>query len=72
MTIAWQVYAIARQRHSVQEAAFALGMIGLAQFLPLFALSLFAGDAADRHDRKRINRDLHRDRDRLASACWRP
>ncbi len=54
VTIAWQVYAVARQHHSVQEAAFALGMIGLAQFLPLFALTLFAGDAADRYDRKRI------------------
>ena len=55
VTIAWQVYDMARQRHmSVKQAALLLGMIGLAQFLPLFALSLFAGDAADRHDRRRI------------------
>ena len=54
VTIAWQVYALARLHKSVEEAAFALGMIGLAQFLPLFALTLFAGDAADRHDRKKI------------------
>ena len=39
---------------SVAEASFAVGMIGLAQFLPLFALTLVAGDAADRHDRRRI------------------
>ncbi len=55
VTIAWQVYDMARQRHmGVKQAALLLGMIGLAQFLPLFALSLFAGDAADRHDRRRI------------------
>ncbi len=55
VTIAWQVYDMARQRHtSVEQSALLLGMIGLAQFLPLFALSLFAGDAADRHDRRRI------------------
>lgn len=55
VTIAWQVYAMAREGgSSVGQAAFALGMIGLAQFLPLFALTLIAGDAADRHDRRRI------------------
>lgn len=54
VTIAWQVYAIARHSHSVGEAAFLVGMIGLAQFLPLFALTLIAGDTADRHDRRLI------------------
>ena len=54
VTIAWQVYALARQGASVQQSAFLLGMIGLAQFLPLFVLSLFAGDTADRHDRRTI------------------
>jgi len=55
VTIAWQVYAMAREGgSSVGQAAFALGMIGLAQFLPLFALTLIAGDTADRHDRRRI------------------
>ena len=29
-------------------------MIGLVQFLPLFALTLFAGETADRYDRRRI------------------
>jgi MFS family permease len=56
VTIAWQVYAVARQRTSVESSAFLLGMIGLAQFLPLFAFSLIAGDAADRHDRRGIIR----------------
>jgi MFS family permease len=39
---------------SPAEASFVVGMIGLAQFLPLFALSLVAGETADRHDRRRI------------------
>jgi MFS family permease len=52
--IAWEVYEVARRTMSVAEAAFAVGMIGLAQFLPLFALTLVAGEAADRHDRRRI------------------
>jgi MFS family permease len=54
VTIAWQVYELARHSHSVAESAFAVGMIGLAQFLPLFALTLLAGDTADRANRKTI------------------
>jgi MFS family permease len=52
--IAWEVYETARRTSSVPEAAFAVGMIGLAQFLPLFALTLPAGEIADRLDRRRI------------------
>ena len=54
VVIAWEVYEVARRAMSVAEAAFAVGMIGLAQFLPLFALTLIAGEAADRYDRRRI------------------
>jgi MFS family permease len=56
VTLAWQVYAIARdQLHlSVEAAAFQVGIVGLAQFLPLFALTLNAGAAADRNDRRLI------------------
>jgi MFS family permease len=54
VVIAWEVYELARRTMSLEEAAFAVGMIGLAQFLPLFALTLIAGEAADRHDRRRI------------------
>ena len=54
VTIAWQVYALARLNAGVEQSALMLGLIGLAQFLPLFALSLFAGDTADRHDRRTI------------------
>jgi MFS family permease len=54
IVIAWEVYEVARGTLSVAEAAFAVGMIGLAQFLPLFALTLLAGETVDRHDRRRI------------------
>jgi MFS family permease len=54
VVIAWEVYELARQTMSLAESAFAVGMIGLAQFLPLFALTLVAGETADRHDRRRI------------------
>lgn len=52
--IALQVYDIARRDHDPKVASFYLGMIGLAQFLPMFALVLPAGVLADRRDRKTI------------------
>ena len=55
VTIAWQVYSIARNtHHDVRQAAFAVGMIGLAQFLPVLAMTLPAGEMADRYDRRLI------------------
>jgi MFS family permease len=54
VVIAWEVYEVARRSMSVEQAAFVVGMIGLAQFLPLFALTLVAGEAADRYDRRLI------------------
>jgi MFS family permease len=54
-TIAWQIYALARQGGSdVKEASFTLSMIGLIQFLPVLGLTLFAGQVADHHDRRKI------------------
>jgi MFS family permease len=55
VTIAWQIYAIARATSDVRHAAFAVGMIGLAQFVPLFLLALPAGGMADRYDRRIIS-----------------
>ncbi|WP_020467968.1 MFS transporter [Zavarzinella formosa] len=52
--IAWEVYEIACQSMSVAEASFVVGMIGLAQFLPLFCLTLVAGETADRYNRRLI------------------
>lgn len=54
VTIGWQVYAIARQSRSVEESAFLVGMVGLAQFVPLFLLTLVAGAVADSRDRRPI------------------
>ncbi len=54
VAMGWQMYAIARLDHSVAESAFLVGMIGLAAFLPVFLLTLSAGEVADRHTRKKI------------------
>jgi len=56
VAIGWQVYVMARQTGSVAQGAFMVGMIGLAQFLALLSLTLNAGEAADRLDRKKIMR----------------
>ncbi len=53
--IGWQVYDSAREHgQSVAESAFLLGLMGLAQFLPVFLLSLIGGSIVDRYDRKFI------------------
>jgi len=55
VVIGWQVYDIARTVGlSEKAAALQLGFVGLAQFLPLFALTLPAGLTADRLDRRYI------------------
>jgi len=54
VTIGWQVYSVARHTRSVEESALLVGMVGLAQFVPLFLLSLAAGAMADRRDRRAI------------------
>ncbi len=54
VTIGWQVYAVARLSRTVEQSAFLVGMVGLAQFGPLFFLSLVGGATADRRDRRNI------------------
>lgn len=54
VSLAWIVYDRARQTMDIGESAFLIGMIGLVQFIPILVLSLFAGQAADRFDRKKI------------------
>ncbi len=56
IVIGWQVYDIARETMGVNAAALRLGLIGVVQFVPLFALSLVAGWVADRMDRRWIAR----------------
>jgi MFS family permease len=52
IAIGWQVYNVARLTHTIRESSFLVGMVGLAQFLPLFALVLIAGETADRYERR--------------------
>jgi MFS family permease len=56
VVIGWQVYDIARRTMDLEKAALQLGFIGLVQFVPLFALTLFTGWVADRVDRRVIAR----------------
>ena len=54
VALGWQMYALARRTMNVQESAFLVGMIGLAAFIPVFFLTLPAGEAADRYDRRKV------------------
>ena len=56
VVIGWQAYDLARLSMPTREAAFLLGFLGLAQFLPLFLLSPIVGVVADRMDRRVIAR----------------
>lgn len=49
VAVSWQVY-------DLTNSPFDLGLVGLAQFLPLVSLMLVAGHVADRYDRKSIVR----------------
>ena len=53
IVIGWQVYNLARDVHmmSIKEATFLLGMIGVAQFVPLFLLTPIVGLVADTSSR---------------------
>ena len=54
--IGWQVYDLARATMDPKAAASLLGLIGLAQFVPLLLLTLVVGYVADRIDRRWIAR----------------
>ncbi|WP_129127303.1 MFS transporter [Geomonas oryzae] len=47
VAVGWQIYALT-------GSVFYLGLVGLAQFLPMFMLTLAVGHVADRYDRRRI------------------
>ena len=47
VAVGWQVYALT-------GSAFYLGLVGLAQFLPMFFLTLAVGQVADRSDRRTV------------------
>ena len=56
VVISWQTYDIARADYGMSKsaAAFQLGLLGLAQFVPLLLLTPVAGLAADRFDRRKV------------------
>jgi MFS family permease len=56
--IGYQVYEVARADYgmSIREAAFYLGLVGLAQFVPLLLLTPVAGWVADRFERRLVAR----------------
>src|ERR1700761_5923268 len=47
LAIGWQIY-------DMERTALALGLVGLCQFLPMFLLTLPAGDITDRFNQRRI------------------
>ena len=57
-TIAFQIHGVAVgwQVYALTGSAFYLGLVGLAQFLPMFLLTLAVGHVADRYDRRIIAR----------------
>nr|WP_268237143.1 MFS transporter [Paenibacillus physcomitrellae] len=47
IAISWQMYALTND-------AFKLGLVGLAEFIPMLLLTLIAGQVADRFERRKI------------------
>lgn len=56
--IGYQTYDLARSDYgmSIKQASFQLGLLGLAQFVPLLVLTPVAGWAADRWERRTVYR----------------
>ncbi len=54
--LGYQLYDVARGQYgmSIAQAAFQLGLLGLAQFLPLLLFTPIAGVLADRFDRRTV------------------
>lgn len=55
-SVAWQIQAVAVgwQMYALTGSAFDLGLVGLAEFVPLIAFMLAVGPLADRYERRRI------------------
>ena len=56
VTLGWAVYDTARMTHDMRGASLRIGLIGLAQFVPVLLLNPVAGLAADRFDRRHVAR----------------
>jgi Transmembrane secretion effector len=55
-TVAMQVQSVAIgwQIYDIERTPFALGLVGLCQFAPMFLLTLPAGEITDRYDQRRV------------------
>ena len=55
-TVAMQVQSVAIgwQIYDIERTPLALGLVGLCQFVPMFLLTLPAGELADRVDQRRL------------------
>lgn len=56
VVLGWAVYDIARTSLDMRAASLRIGLVGLAQFLPVLLLNPVAGLAADRYDRRALVR----------------
>jgi MFS family permease len=56
-SVAWQMAAVAVgwQMYALTGSSFALGLVGLVQFVPAAGLFLATGQAADRYDRRKVS-----------------
>jgi MFS family permease len=54
VTMGWQIYNLSRRTLGVGASALNVSLIGLITFAPLFLLALPAGEAVDRHDRRKV------------------
>jgi MFS family permease len=54
--LGYQLYDLARRSYglTIPQASFALGLLGLAQFVPMFLLTPVSGVVADRFDRRHV------------------
>ena len=60
-TVAMQVQSVAIgwQIYDIERTPLALGLVGACQFLPMFLLTLPAGEITDRYDQRRVSMRRH-------------
>lgn len=54
MAVQVQIVAVGWQVYDLTDSAFALGLVGLMQFLPMLLLTPLSGEVADRFDRRAV------------------
>src|SRR5262245_24248958 len=54
LSVQMLVVAVGWQRYTLTGSALDLGLVGVAQFVPMLALTLVVGHVADRYDQRAI------------------